>query len=55
MNDTIRECYNKTVTSNKVMNDTIRGCYNKTVKVMNDTTRGCCNKTGTSIKWWMTQ
>ena len=40
MKDTIRECYNKTVTSNKVMKDTIRECYNKTVtsnKVMNDT------------------
>ena len=65
MKDTIRECYNKTVTSNKVMND------NKTVtsnKVMKDTIRECYNKTVTSnkvmkytikqwhqIKWWKTQ
>ena len=52
MKDTLREFYNKTVTSNKVMKDTIREYNNKTVtsnKVMNDTIRECYNKTVTSL------
>ena len=40
MKDTIRECYNKTATSNKVMNDTKE---NVTIKQ------------GHQIKWWKTQ
>ena len=58
MKDTIRECYNKTVTSNKVMKDTIRECYNKTVtsnKVMNDTKENVTIKQWHQIKWWKTQ
>ena len=56
MKDTIRECYNKTVTSNKVMKDTIRECYNVTSnKVMNDTKENVTIKQWHQIKWLMTQ
>ena len=43
MKDTIRECYNKTVTSNKVMNE----CYNKT----GTSNKVMTIKQGHQIKW----